>query len=280
MEWTSVAIGLAAVSFAVLYLKKRGEKFQERECGKDYPADTVILHQFPRGPFAPSMSGFCVKLETFLRMAKIPYQNVHAYKTGPKGKSPWIEYNGLVLGDSQFIMANLSKQFDVDLNRSLSKEQRATARAFQKMVDEHMYWLVLLERWVFHRGESSKTLTKLPSILVWEIGRRTRNMAHAHGVGRHAPEDVDLLLEEDLTALSEFLGEKKYIFGDEPTEVDCAVFGQLSQVKYHVPDVVKAKQLLDGRLSNLSAYCDRMKESFWPDWNECTTEGFTKEATK
>ena len=39
-----------------------------------YPKDTVILHQIPRGPHAPSLSPFVVKLETFLRMVKVPYQ--------------------------------------------------------------------------------------------------------------------------------------------------------------------------------------------------------------
>ena len=40
---------------------------------KDYPPDTVILHQLGRGPYAPSLTPFAVKLETYLRMAKIPY---------------------------------------------------------------------------------------------------------------------------------------------------------------------------------------------------------------
>lgn len=39
------------------------------------------------------------------------------------------------------------------------------------------------------------------------------------------------------------------MLGEEPTEVDCAVFGQLSQVKWHVPDTVKAKNLLEGNPS-------------------------------
>ena len=46
-----------------------------------YPRDKVILFQVRRGPFAPSMSPFALKLETYLRMAEIPYQvrtqNVH-----------------------------------------------------------------------------------------------------------------------------------------------------------------------------------------------------------
>ena len=38
------------------------------------PANTVVLYQLPRGPFTPSLTPFAVKLETYLRLAKIPYQ--------------------------------------------------------------------------------------------------------------------------------------------------------------------------------------------------------------
>nr|KAG5686191.1 hypothetical protein BaRGS_012409 [Batillaria attramentaria] len=30
----------------------------------------------------------------------------------------------------------------------------------------------------------------------------------------------------------------------------------------------------------LVAYCERMRSKFWPDWDECTTHGGTREATK
>ncbi len=38
-----------------------------------YASNTVIVHQFPRGLRAPSISPFCLKLETWLRMNNIPY---------------------------------------------------------------------------------------------------------------------------------------------------------------------------------------------------------------
>ncbi|XP_052763877.1 failed axon connections homolog [Mya arenaria] len=110
--------------------------FRQRQCGRDYPADTVILHQFPRGPFAPSMSPFCIKIETYLRMAKIPYQ----LQNGAKGKSPWIEYNGETLGDSKLIMSYMVEKCGINLSMGLTEEQRAIGRAFQTLVDERMYW--------------------------------------------------------------------------------------------------------------------------------------------
>ncbi|KAL4218351.1 hypothetical protein ACF0H5_023088 [Mactra antiquata] len=283
MVWTSYIVAMIVVGASGLYVWNKKKKVVRREAGKDYPSDTVILHQFPRGPYAPSMSAFCIKLETFLRMANVPYKNVHGYKTGPKGKIPWIEYNNEIFGDSEMIMAYLNEKLEINLNKNLTPEQKAIARAFQKLVDEHMYWTVLMERWVFRRSDTIKAkLSKLPSIVLWEIGRRTKNMAHAHGIGRHSQPEMEKILLEDLTAISDFLGDKQFMFGDEPTQVDCAIFGHLIQVKHHVPDTVKAKQVLQDSesLSNLNNYYERLKQKYWPDWDECITDGFTKEATK
>ena len=49
-------------------------KNSKKKPKKDYPRDVVILHQLGRAPLTPNLSPFCLKLETYLRMAKIPYQ--------------------------------------------------------------------------------------------------------------------------------------------------------------------------------------------------------------
>ena len=49
-------------------------KNSKKKPKKDYPRDVVILHQIRRAPLTPNLSPFCLKLETYLRMAKIPYQ--------------------------------------------------------------------------------------------------------------------------------------------------------------------------------------------------------------
>ena len=59
---------------------------------------------------------------------------------GPKGKVPWIEYNGIEMGDSQLIIEFLNKEFNVDLNKHLTAKERATAWAIQKWLEEFTYW--------------------------------------------------------------------------------------------------------------------------------------------
>ncbi|KAL3889900.1 hypothetical protein ACJMK2_002220 [Sinanodonta woodiana] len=280
MEWGNSLIfcsGLVVLLLVILVARKLWGK--SSSSNPSYSRDKVVLHQFHRGHYAPSMSAFAVKLETYLRMVKIPYMNVHEMKTGPKGKAPWIEYNGETICDSSFIIEYLNKKFGMDLNRHLNTAERATARAVQKMVEENTYWAVLLTRWVYNRDSTARTLTKIPWLFVWLIDRRTRRNTYYHGIGRHTPKEVTQILTDDVQALSDILGEKKYMFGDVPTEVDCAVFGQLTQLLWCVPDC-DAKHFITENCPNLVEYCERIKNQFWPDWDECTTKGGKVAATK
>ncbi|XP_071092125.1 failed axon connections homolog [Haliotis cracherodii] len=128
---------VAAVVTAVVLRKLL---FKEKR--EDYPRDTVILHQPSRGPYAPSVSPFVVKLETYLRMARIPYQNVFGMKHSPKGKFPWIEYNGQPIGDSTLCIQFLNQKLEVDLNKHLSPADKGVAQAMQVMTEEHLCWYV------------------------------------------------------------------------------------------------------------------------------------------
>ena len=61
----------------------------------------------------------------------------------PKGKIPWITLNGEDISDSQFCIEFLMKKFDKDLSSHLSLVEKGIARAFLKMAEESMRWLVL-----------------------------------------------------------------------------------------------------------------------------------------
>lgn len=77
---------------------------------KNSPKDIVVVHTIERGKLVPNASPFALKLETYLRMANIPYQidNSYPYSVN-KGKTPWITFNGENVADSQFCIEFLAR---------------------------------------------------------------------------------------------------------------------------------------------------------------------------
>ena len=108
----------------------------------DYEKDVVYLYQFTRFATIPSSSPFCLKVETFLRMTDIRYENVdHQLKfRSKKGQLPFVELNGKEIADSDIIIQDLTKYFEKDLDEGLTAEQKNNSHAYQSMLDNHTSW--------------------------------------------------------------------------------------------------------------------------------------------
>lgn len=72
--------------------------------------------------------------------------------------------------------------------------------------------------------------------LVWRsIVNKFKAMAWAQGIGRHSYDEFVEMMNSSFEALSNILGNKKFLLGDEPCEDDAAVFGLLAQALYSSP---------------------------------------------
>ena len=142
---TSSVTALGILVLAVRILTPR-----RRKC---VPDDVVLLYSFPRTTFAPNASPYVIKLETYLRMAKIPYQIDDSVVFGKKGKIPWITLNNEDVADSYFCIEHINKHFNVDLDHDLSTEQRATCRLLEKTMEENTIWSVGLFKFTFIKIE-------------------------------------------------------------------------------------------------------------------------------
>ena len=92
---------------------------------------------------------------------------------------------------------------------------------------------------------------------------------HAQGIGRHSKEEVEKLGIADLKALSDYLGQKPYVMGNNPTEIDAVAFAFLCIFYAGDPEDDNAvKKAADEDLTNLKEYFDRMKEKYWADWDD------------
>ena len=45
------------------------------------------------------------------------------------------------------------------------------------------------------------------------------------GIGRHTREEIRTMGMNDIKTISDYLGEKTFMMGDVPIELDCVVFG-------------------------------------------------------
>ena len=112
----------------------------------------------------------------------------------------------------------------------------------------------------------------VPSILTWiaklTVRRRLLKNMWGHGIGRHNDAEIRTIAEGDIGSISEFLDNKPFFMGDQPTSIDAVMFGFLAQLVWFMPPEHWTTELVTGEFKNIAEYCERMKAKYWPDWND------------
>ena len=92
----------------------------------------IKLHQFAPAFGLPNASPFCMKVETYLRMAGLPYELVNSGDIfrAPKKKLPFIDDGGELVADSSFIIDHLKSRHGDPLDGGLWALDRAVGTAF------------------------------------------------------------------------------------------------------------------------------------------------------
>lgn len=226
---------------------------------------SIELLQFhsPRG--WPNISPFCMKTETWLRLAGLDYRVVpQAIPNGPLGKLPAVRDGGETIADSHCIIEQLAAKYGKDLDAGLDARQRAAARAFERLINEHLYWAIVYFRWIDPPGwtQTQKLLfARLPAPLRFVVPRLAQRGVRAQlkgqGLGRHPREEILRRTAQDLQALADWLGEKPYFMGESPTTLDASAYGFLGNM-YAAPIVTPLRDLVAAH-PNLVAYCERLR---------------------
>jgi len=218
----------------------------------------------------PDFSPFVIKLETWLRLAGVPYERARGNPMqAPKGKVPYVDVDGQRMGDSQLILESITRSCGVTLDEGLSPEERGVARAVRRMLEEGTYFISLRLRWLEEDGwalqyPAFKALFPafVAPIAIPMIRRQVRGSALAQGAGRHTREEVLAMGVADLQAVEGILGERTFLLGDRPRSVDATVYAFLSAIQAHpgttpVHDAARSPRLL--------AYTARIRERYWSE---------------
>lgn len=262
----------------------------------------LVLYTFPPVPNSYSITPFGIKVESFLRINKIPYEKCY---TSSFGKNKTIPYLRTFYGDqstdsddfeevsdSNEIVDHLLKDPNIDTNlcqENLSKEQKAIAHAFIRMLEEHtsqtgFYYRYYLRTPTFCKatqlrerlfmGDKNEIGNTIFESFQKGIVKGWENKATVRGFMRYSSPDVVWAMAcEDLQALEDFFlstPNENYFFGrSHPGVLDCAVFGHLSQFLYIAMDFPH-KTYLKESCPGLLRFMENFKQTYFHDWETLT----------
>ncbi|MDH5722326.1 MAG: glutathione S-transferase family protein [Alphaproteobacteria bacterium] len=237
-------------------------------------------------------SPYCVKVENFLRANNIPFDtrnfDLKTTFTMPLGKKiPYIILeDGETMGDSTLIIERLSRDRNIDMDKGLTKEQRATSKAFCTMLDEGLYWPVIYSRWQDENGWKvikplffSGNPAFLANIAASYIRMKTIRTIYAQGTGQRNQEEVYMIGASMLKSLSDFLGQNQWFFGqNKPGLMDIWTHAfVINIIRPPIENSLKDNTL---RLTNLCRHAENFQKLFYSDKkaNENTPKHLRKKA--
>lgn len=230
----------------------------------------IKVFQFAPSFGLPNASPFCMKLETWLRMAGIPFELVNNGDVlrAPKRKLPYIDDGGTIVADSSLAIAYLKQRHGDSLDAELSPLEQALTTAFQRLFEENLYWAVAYTRWATDEGWHKTRdgfFSQMPLPLRWFVPSLARRGMLAemrgHGIGRHDAEQIYAIGCRDVTAVADFLGDKPFMLGDRPSSLDATAHAFLANILW-APIDSPIRLHAQGR-PELEAYCQRMKARYF-----------------
>ena len=232
----------------------------------------ITLYAFGPAFGVADPSPFVLKTQTFMRMTNIQYESVakaQNLQKAPKGKLPFIQDGDILISDSFFILKYLKEKYDVTLDDHLTPEQLAETHFISKSIEENLYWCAVYFRWIYEKnwqiikkqffGKMPFPLNKIVPIIAQ---KGIKKSLHGHGLGRHSEQEILTIAESHLEALSIFLGEKKYCFGDKPSSLDATVYAFLAEIILVSLDSPLSE--LAKKYKNLVNYSEKMNAQYFP----------------
>jgi glutathione S-transferase len=192
----------------------------------------ITLYALPPAFGLRNVSPFCLKTEMMLAHLKQPFELVEERdpRKTPKGKLPYLEWDGEVIADSERILEFLDQQFDGALFGDLTPQEIATGRAFTRLAEEHLYWMIVASRWLeddWFPNVIEGFFLIAPRLIRGFVARQAQKQVeqtyYLQGLGRHSREEQIKFAREDLSALSDQIEAEGFITGGRLTVFDFTI---------------------------------------------------------
>jgi isoprene-epoxide---glutathione S-transferase len=193
----------------------------------------------------PDISPYVTKLVNYMTFTGLEFEHrtqdlATLDQDSPHGKLPYIvDSDGTKVGDSNTIIAYFKDKYGDPLDADLTPAERANALAWNRLLEEHLYWSGVIEpRWRHDEGwevyipyivQGAEVTPEMREGLDAFRGRILAEF-NGQGMGRRSPEVVFDFFRADIDALSDYLGDNEYFLGNRLRSLDASVYSSLRHV--------------------------------------------------
>jgi glutathione S-transferase len=233
----------------------------------------LTLFSYPELYGLADNNPYGLKVFAFLRLCRLSFRHEHILDAtaAPRGQLPYIIDDDTTVGDSDAIIEYLTDRYDVDIDDSLTANQRRTSLFVRRTLDD-LYWVMSYSRWRdprFWPLFCDALLREHPGLQRDSLAQAQRynfERYHYQGIGRFEPEQVYARGSADLEAIAALLGESPFVFGQTASSTDAGLYGFLANI-YFYPIETPLRALLSTR-PNLVSFCERLHEAVTHDLRE------------
>lgn len=222
------------------------------------------LITYRAGYDAFSFSPFCIKAAWLLNVAGVVWerQDENDPRKYPHAKLPCLRDGDHLIHDSANIQAFLEGQ-GADFWGATSARDKALGHALIRMAEEHMYFYIVIDRWMDETGWPhirEAYFSDIPKLLrgpiTGKIRKDLRKALSNRGLLRMSKAERAAALDADLQALTTLLTDHDFLLGDQPTLPDYTVGAMLVSMQKGPIDTEQTKRISNDPV--MMAYVGRM----------------------
>src|SRR5262245_30194178 len=200
----------------------------------------LTLYSYPTLCGGADNNGYGLKVFAFLRLAGVPFAHEHIFDASkaPRGQLPYIVDGDDTVGDSETIIAYVTKKYGVTLDAELSPAQRTTNLLVTRMLDD-LYWVMSYSRWKDERYWHffrDALLREHPSLTADSLAKAKEYNAQRYyyqGIGRFDSDAAMARGLADLSAIAELIPQSGFVHGEKPSSIDAAIYGFIANIYFY-----------------------------------------------
>ncbi|MEL6966974.1 MAG: glutathione S-transferase family protein [Pseudomonadota bacterium] len=223
----------------------------------------LTLITFKPGLGLRSPSPFAIKADALMTMSGLSFTRDYGdVVKAPRKKLPVLKDGERLIPDSSHIQRHLETEHGIDFDGHLTEQERGVATAFQRLAEEHLYFIAAFYRWNDHAEAVKSTYFEsvpglLRGLVFGSVKKQLDKCLHLQGLGRHSRDELARFAKEDIDAIAHQLEDKTWFLGERLSSIDASIAAALDNnlnctLETPITEMIRAHP-------NLVSYCARFK---------------------